>query len=387
MAITGSIQEKNGRYHMIFNIPTENGKTKQKWKSTGLTVRGNKKQALKMLNDELAELNKFNLPYCKQTVADYFTEWLEKIKAEVRPNTYSSYYGNMINHIIPYFKDRKVLLQDLKPYQLEEYYQSKLQANSKINSAEALSPTTIKHHHQNISKALNDALRRGLIHSNPASIARVPKAEKYRGEYLEPQQINDMLVLFKDSTVELPVTLCAVYGMRRSEVLGLRWCNVSLDKKTITIAETLQQGIGGNYKDKPKTESSYRTLPMTDSVFNILVEHKALQEKRKALMGSYYIENDYVCTMANGEKIAPNYLTRNFHSVISKSNLPQIRLHDLRHSVASNLIANGMSIVDVQEWLGHANASTTLDVYSHACKSSKDNIAKSLETMITITNH
>ena len=385
MAITGSIQEKNGRYHMVINMPTENGKTKPKWESTGLTVRGNKKQAVKMLNDRLAELNKFNLPYCKITVADYFKQWLQQIEKEVRPNTYRSYYGNMVNHIIPYFEQKKTLLQDLKPFQLEDYYKCKLQANSKINSAEALSATTIKHHHQNISKALNDALRRGLIYSNPAAAARVPKAEKYKAEYLEPKQIDDMLLLFKGNVVELPVTLCAVYGLRRSEVLGLRWCNVNFDKRTITVAETLQQNTGGNYTDKPKTESSYRTLPMTDSVYNILCEHKALQDERKVLMGDYYVNSDYVCTWNNGEIITPNYLTRTFHSVISKSSLPQIRLHDLRHSVASNLIANGMSIVDVQEWLGHANASTTLDVYSHACKSSKENIANAIEQMITIS--
>lgn len=384
MAITGSIQEKNGRYHMVINMPTENGKTKPKWESTGLKVRGNKKQAEKMLNERLSELNKFNLPYCKISVADYFSDWLQKIQKEVRPNTYRSYYGNMTNHIIPYFEQRKISLQDLKPYHLEDYYKSKLQTNSKLSSSEALSPTTIKHHHQNISKALSDALRRGIIYYNPASAAKTPKAERYRGDYLSPKQIDEMLTLFKGSTVELPVTLCAVYGFRRSEVLGLRWSNVDFERKTITIAETLQQNTGGNYCDKPKTESSYRTLPMTDSIYTRLTAHKGLQDERKAIMGNYYIYSDYVCTWANGEVITPNYLTRTFHSVISKSNLPQIRLHDLRHSVASNLIANGMSIVDVQEWLGHANASTTLDVYSHAAKSSKENIATALQQMISL---
>lgn len=365
-------------------MPTESGKNKPKWESTGLTVRGNKKQAQKILNKRLAELNIFNLPYNKITVANYFKQWLQQIKGEVRQNTYRSYCGNMNNHIIPYFESKKILLQSLKPYHLEEYYHSKLQANSKLKTGEALSATTIKHHHQNISKALNDALRRGLILTNPATAARVPKADKYRAEFLEPKQIGDMLLLFKGNVVELPVTLCAVYGFRRSEVLGLRWANVDFSRKTITIAETLQQNTGGNYVDKPKTESSYRTLPMTESVYNLLKEHKALQEERKALMGNYYIASDYVCTWNNGEAITPNYLTRTFHSVISKSSLPQIRLHDLRHSVASNLISKGMSIVDVQEWLGHANASTTLDIYSHACKSAKENIANAIEEMITI---
>lgn len=384
MAITGSIQQKNGRYHMVINMPTENGKTKPKWISTGLTIRGNKKQAQKMLEDKLSELNKYNIPYCKLTVADYFKSWLPLVEKEVRPNTYRSYYGNMTNHIIPYFEKKKILLQDLKPYHLEAYYASKTQEGSKLSTGGALSPTTIKHHHENISKALTDACRKGLLCFNPATAAKTPKAEKYRAEFLEPKQISDLLKLFKGSAVELPVMLCAYYGFRRSEVVGLKWGSVDFDKRTITIAETLQQNTGGNYTDKPKTESSYRTLPLLDKVYDVLRAHRTAQEERKALMGHYYTVSDYVCTQGNGEVITPNYLSKTFHSVISKSTLPTIRLHDLRHSAASNLIANGMPIVDVQEWLGHANASTTLDIYSHANKSAKENIAKALQTMIDV---
>lgn len=385
---TGSIQEKNNKYYMVFRLPTENGRTKQKWECTGLTIRGNKKQAIKMLNERLAELNKYDLPYCKLSVADYFEEWLIKIQYEVKPTTYRSYFGNMHNHIIPYFKAKKILLQELKPYQLEDYYLSKLKENSKINSTEALSFTTIRHHHQNISKALNDALRRGLIIVNPASAAKLPKNDKkYKAEFLPPNQMNDLIELFKGSTVEIPVLLCAIYGLRRSECLGLKWHNVDLVNKTITICETLQQHTGGNYTDTPKTESSYRVLPISDSVCSILLKHKAHQEKRKSLLGNYYVNNDYVCTWDNGEVITPNYLSRTFHSVISKSNLPQIRLHDLRHSVATNLLNSGKTVVEVQEWLGHSTPTTTLNVYSHTLKTSKTHIAESLDKMLNLDSY
>lgn len=380
MDITGSIQKKNGRYHMVINMPTENGKTKPKWETTGLKIRGNKKQAEKMLSERLSELNKFNLPYCKISIADYFSEWLQKIQKEVRPNTYRSYYGNMTNHIIPYFKQNKIQLQELTPFDLEEYYKLKLQPNSKINSDEALSATTIKHHHQNISKALADAVRKGLIMANPAASAKTPKSEKFKGEFLNQKQVNEMLVLFRDSVIELPVFLCSVYGFRRSEVLGLKWHNIDFESKSITIAETLQQSIGGNYTDTPKTESSYRTLPMTNEVYTALIATKSLQEERKQLMGNYYVQNDYVCTWQNGAVISPNYLTRTFKSIISKSNLPQIRLHDLRHSAASNLLDMGFSVVQVADWLGHSSSATTLNFYAHAEKRSKMDIANALES-------
>lgn len=378
--ITGSIQIKNGKWWVVVNLYDENGKRKPKWIDTQLSERGNKRNAEKLLADYLAEYNKMNIPYSKLTVDDYFLRWLEDIQAEVKANTYRSYYGNMTNHIIPYFKQSKIQLQELTPFDLEEYYKSKLQPNSKVNSGEALSATTIKHHHQNISKALSDAVRKGLLMANPAASAKTPKAEKFKGDFLNQKQVNELLLLFRGNVVELPVLLCSVYGFRRSEVLGLKWHNIDFENKSITIAETLQQGVGGNYTDTPKTDSSYRTLPMTNEVYNVLNTAKSLQNERQKLMGNYYVKSDYVCTWQNGNVISPNYLTRTFKSVISKSNLPQIRLHDLRHSAASNLLDMGFSVVQVADWLGHSSSATTLNFYAHAEKRSKMDIANALES-------
>ncbi|MEE1002586.1 MAG: site-specific integrase [Acutalibacteraceae bacterium] len=146
----------------------------------------------------------------------------------------------------------------------------------------------------------------------------------------------------------------------------------------------MQQNTGGDYTSSPKTESSNRTLPMTNDVFNLLKKHKHKQDELKSIMGNYYVQNDYVCTRNNGEVISPNYLTRTFHSIISKSNLPQIRLHDLRHSVASNLLNNGMTVLQVQNWLGHSCASTTLNFYAHIDKTASKCVANALEKMIKI---
>lgn len=386
MAITGSLQKKNGYYYSVINMPLPTGGTKPKWEKTGLKVRGNANRAKDMLKSRLSELNNLSVPYYEITVSDYFSQWLKEIQSEIRPNTYRTYVNNMKNHIIPYFEKKKILLQDLTPFQLEEYYKSRMQTKSKNDSSKTLSATTVKHHHQNISKALSDALRRGYISVNPATAAKVPKAEKFKAEFLEPEEVNEMLILFKNNIIELPVTLCAIYGFRRSEVLGLKWHNINFKKRQITIAETLQQNTGGEYTDKPKTESSYRILPMTESVYTLLQSHKELQMQRKKLMGNCYSDNDYVCTWQDGKVITPNYLTSKFHEIISKSTLPHIRLHDLRHSVASNLLSNGFTVVQVQEWMGHANASTTLDIYSHAAKDSKNNISKALENMINISD-
>lgn len=382
--VTGSVQAKNGKYYAVLNYKDDFGKRKQKWIGTGYPIRGNKKKAERFLEDQLAAWNEKNIQYCDLTVDKYFENWLEEIKYEVKPNTYRGYCGNMKNHIIPYFKAKKLLIQELKPYHLEEYYKYKLNPNSKLNNQEALSHTTIKHHHQNISKALADAVRKGIINYNPAASARTPKAESFKGKFLNPIQIKELLILFNGSVIELPVTLSAVYGFRRSEVLGLKWSHIDFVNRTITICETLQQGTGGNYTDTPKTESSYRTLPMTDDVYKLLKNHRKIQAQKRKLLGNYYNVNDYVCTFDNGQVISPNYLSRTFHSTISKSSLPLIRFHDLRHSVASNLLNKGFSVVQVAEWLGHSSSSTTLKFYAHNDKTFKLSIANSLNNMIAI---
>lgn len=384
MATTGNVQVKNGKWYAVLNLYDENGKRKLKWIPTGLPERGNKKNAEKFLREQLDEWDKKNIAFCKLTVAQYFLQWLEQIKLEVKANTYRNYHANMTNHIIPYFEQNKILLQDLKPYHLEDYYKSKLTPNSKLNAGEALSATTIKHHHQNISKALSDALRRGIIYSNPAKAAKTPRAERYKAEFLNPKQLESLLLLVKGDVIELPVTLCVFYGFRRSEALGLKWHNVDFVNRMITIAETLQQHIGGSYIDTPKTENSYRTLPMTDDIYELLQAHKRLQDERKGLMGSYYKDSDYVCTWQDGRVISPNYLTSHFHKVIKNSTLPPIRLHDLRHSAASNLLNQGLSVVQVQEWLGHSSAATTLNYYAHADKSSKKTVADAMQNMLKI---
>ena len=156
-----------------------------------------------MLKQLCVEYDNKNLNfYSDITVADYFTKWLLSIKSEVRPNTYRGYKGNMENHIILYFKSLGVELQELKPYQLSEYYKSKVGT---------ISVTTIKHHHQNISKALADAVEKGFFTVNPATAAKTPKnTEKFKAEFLNRVQIRQLLDNLEGTSIYLPTYLCSV---------------------------------------------------------------------------------------------------------------------------------------------------------------------------------
>ena len=382
MAVAGFITTKNGKYYAVLNLKEETGKRKQKWFSTNLPLRGNKRSAEKFLQKLIDEWEAKSTPFCRLTFADYLEQWIEGAGVNIKPNTYRTYQAMVANHIVPYFKQHPVLLQELKPTDLDAYYQSKQQPGSKQNGKGTLSTMSIRHHHQVISKALSDAIHDGLIQFNPASAARKPKVERYNASFLNPSEIDTMLALFIGNVAELPVNLCAVYGFRRSEVLGLKWEHIDFENRTITVTETLQQGVNGDYVDTPKTNSSYRTLPMTDSVYKLLKGQKHRQERLQGALGAGYIQNDYVCTWPDGNVISPNYLPRTFHNVIAKSSLPNVRLHDLRHSAASNLLNMGFSIVQVQQWLGHGSASTTLNFYAHVDKNSKLDMAAAMERAI-----
>jgi len=381
--ITGSLQENKGKYYAVINLKDENGKRIPKWINTGLDVKpGNKRKAEEFLRHQINLWEQRNGIFNGTGLAEYFEYWLTTIPNDIRPSTYRGYCGNMNNHIIPYFKAHPVKLQDVTPLILEDYYYSLLKPESNLTTGTALSATTIHHHHQNISKALTDAVRCGLINSNPAATVRLPKKTPYRPTFLNKEQLEELNKLFTGNVIEIPVLLCSIYGFRRSEVLGLKWKSIDFYNQTITISETLQQSAGGgDYTAAPKTDSSYRTLPLTRRVAEVLKEHKAQQEEHKRLMGAYYPNSDYVCTMPDGRVISPNYIERVFHSTVTKSELPRITLHILRHSVASNLLNSGFSVTQVQEWLGHSSAATTLSYYAHADKSSKLQIAAALDEL------
>lgn len=377
MAVTGSLQEKNGKYYAVLNLKDKDGNRRQKWINTGFTIKGNKKRAEIFMQQQIAAFSEEEENRTDNMLfSDYLEDWLVKIKGTIRPNSYRSYEGNMRNHVIPYFKDKGYLLSEISPMILEEYYEQK--------KKEGLSVTTIRHHRENISKAFNDAIHDEILKGNPVQTSKLPRGKKFHPNFLTPVELDRLMLVIKGSVIELPVKLCTFYGFRRSEVLGLKWDQVNFERKTITVCETLQQFPGGDYTDDPKTDESHRTLPMNEQVLTILLEQKKQQELYASVMGNSYINSGYVCTWPDGRVISPNYLTRTFHDMLEDSHLPHVRLHDLRHSTASNLLQNGASLPAVSSWVGHSSPETTLRFYAHANMDDKKAISGLVEKMINI---
>lgn len=285
--------------------------------------------------------------------SEYMVKWLDYIKNYVKPNTYRTYEMYTLNHIAPYFRDKKIKLKDLKALHLEQYL------SDKHNSG--LSSRTVSHHKAIISNALNEAKREELITINPVElIRRMPKVKKNAIQVLTPEQSKIFLNGFRDTKLFIPVMLGLYFGFRRSEIIGLTWNNVDFENNKIIINQTVTQEVGGDeFCESTKTESSRRALPMPDFV---CAELKAEKERKP--------DSVFVCTYENGERMKSNYLTKNFRTISDKLGFKKFRFHDLRHTSASNLLEAGHTPVEVQQWLGHSSAKTTLDIYSHITSNS-----------------
>jgi integrase len=356
--MTGSLQVKKDVYYTVIYVKDRNGKASQKWKTTGLHVKGNKRNAEKILRDRIAECEKqCAIEYKDILFTDFMTEWLEVIQTQVKANTYHQYSLIVKNSIVPFFQEEKVKLQDLQPHHIQKYYASLLKRGASGN--------TVKHHHANILKALNYALKSNWVLYNPASRVDLPKLESFTGKFYSGSQIQTLFLLVEGRNIETPVLLTATYGLRRSETLGLKWGAIDLKHGTITIRHTVV-GNGAHMicSDTTKTSTSTRTLPLLPHIKDHLQQVRARQKEMKLLLGSAYSDSDYICTWDDGRLIRPEYLSRTFKALLKDSDLPVIRYHDLRHSSASLLIANGFNLKQIQEWLGHSSITTT-NRYAH----------------------
>lgn len=382
--VAGHLREKNGYYHMVLNYVDEYGKRHTPSKSTGLTVKGNKKRAEKMLSEARAakeaelearaiERSTGKAPVGTILFTAFLLDWLEMTKKNVEETTYGAYAMGIKNKIIPYFEEHHpgLALCEVTPKHIQDYYTYEL-------TVRGVSANTVIHRHANIRKALQHAFKLGLIDSNPADRIERPKKEKFVGSFYEEDELNHLFEVVRGDPIELGVILGAFYGLRRSEAVGLKWDAIDFKKKTITIRHTVTQAtIDGKskiiQKDRTKTKASYRSLPLVPPFEELLHRLKAEQEQNRKLCGKSYCRKfaDYIYVNEIGELVKPGYITQHFPLILQKNGMRKIRFHDLRHSCASLLYANGVSLKEIQEWLGHSDISTTSNIYTHLNFNSK----------------
>ena len=227
--VAGHLHEKNGYYYIILTLTDSAGRRKPKWISTGLTIKGNKKRAEQML---MEERRKYANAKAGDDVlfADFMEQWLEIVKSTVSIPTYSSYVNAVKSIIAPYFRKKKILLRDLQAHDIQMFYQEQLQR---------VKASSVIHYHANIHKALKYAVKNDMIPSNPTDKVERPKQDKFYGNFYDRDELNKLFEAVAGTKLELPVLLGAFYGLRRSEIVGLKWSAIDFEQNTITISHTV----------------------------------------------------------------------------------------------------------------------------------------------------
>lgn len=395
--ITGCLQLKKGYYYAVLYLKVD-GKRKCKWIPTNLPEGTNEKRVQKAFDTIRAEFEQAenmrvaievdssntssdaDLPF-----HEYMAKWLKITRPTIATATYHSYNGMLKARITPYFENSDITLGTLTPQHIEDFYQSILEDNNTTN--------TVIHYHAIIRKALQAAVKKDIIPQNPADKVDRPKKNVYHGSFYTEDEMLTLFDAVAGDPLELCVKIAAYYGLRRSEVLGLKWSTINFEKKTISIShKVIEIQKDGKYvpvgEDVLKTKSSFRTLPLIPVVEDLLLQEKEKQQKYRRLFRTAYCNDytDYICLDQSGQLFRPNYVTEHFAWIIQKYNLKKIRFHDLRHTCASLLLNNGISMKQIQIWLGHSTFSTTADIYAHLDFSAQEASANAMGSMFIRNN-
>lgn len=383
--VAGHLTLKNGRYYAVLNYRNAGGQRKTKWISLGLPEKGNKRKA----EAELARLRaEFEPPKevgdlsSDMLFADYLLEWLEIAKGWLAVATYSSYAAMIKKPVGPYFRQRNLTLRELEARHLQMFYSEMLRK---------VKPNTVIHYHAIIHSALKYAVKTDMLVQNVADKVDRPKKNSFQPVFLSAEEMQEMFEALRGTKLELPVLVAAFYGFRRGEVLGLKWDAIDFERGTISVIRTVTTiTLDGKQTEieqqSAKTKSSLRTLPLIGSFREYFLQVKEAQELNKQVCGNCYNHeyDGFVFVDELGERMRANYLTSAFPKFLEDHGLRRMRFHDLRHSCASLLLANGVPLKHIQEWLGHSDFTTTANIYAHLDYKSKITSAQAMETGLAL---
>ena len=330
------------------------------------TVRGTKTKAKERMHElEHKVANGTYVEPSKMTFAELCGKWFQDYAKTNLAESTQEYYDIIINtHLSPILGKMKIA--DLQPMHIQDYIRKKLTDGRKDNKEGGLSQKSVRRHYKVINQVLKYAVKLQVLENNPAKHVDPPAPNDPEIKALTQEQLEKILDAAEGWLHDF-IYIAAMTGVRRGELLGLRWQDVDLEGETIQIRQTAIKLKGGRLEfTKPKTNSSVRLITIDDDVISILKKRrKAQKENKLKLAGEYNNEHNLVFTKANGEPFNPRYVTRSFKKIAREVGLGQFRLHDLRHTHATLMLKAGVHPKVVQERLGHSSIRQTLDTYSH----------------------
>ena len=373
-----SVQSKKGRLYAVMQVKKD-GTTKPVWRALGLPEGANKTKVNKAFREVVAryeqefweEQERGGRPPADIPVYDYLVSYLKRVEPELQKNTIVSYRSMTNGKIRRYFQRRPQLtVGNLKPQDIQDFYQTLF--------ADGVVANTVIHYHALLRRAFQQAFKEERIDANPFDRVGRPKKNKFHGENYTQEELLTLLHLARGDVIYPAILLAGAMGLRRSEALGVRWSRIDWEKRTVLLdTKIVEYRENGKKKVEPveemKNKSSRRTLPLPDPVVEMLQVQKEHREVyRKMFQGSYSTQYlDYVCVNQLGELLRPSYVTDHFRELLEKYGLRHIRFHDLRHTFASLLINQDVPLINVSNFLGHSDLSTTANIYAHLDKASK----------------
>ena len=356
----------------------ETGKRKQQT----YTVRGSKKDAEKRLYELLHQLDTgtFIKP-AKTTLAEYLEMWLKDyVRPNLAPRTAEGYEHIIHRHLIPVLGN--MTLTQLKPEYIQRYYSEKL-TGGRCDGRGGLSPKTVRHHHVTLHGALQSAVKWGLLGRNPADAVSPPRVQQQEMQTWGEDDIACFLEAAKDSPYYALFYTSLFTGMRRSELLALRWHDVDFILSQIYINRSLHHLRDGSIVFRlPKSAKGRRTVALPPSAILLLKEHYEKQKLERAMLGILLSADDLVFSYSDGKPILPDTVTHAWIKLVRRSGLKPIRLHDARHTHASLMLKQGVHPKIVQERLGHSSIQITLDTYSHVAPGLQQAAAEGFDKLL-----
>lgn len=333
---------------------------------------GNQKEARRILRNHMKAkaAGTLQIP-SKDSFISFCQAFIDYKALDLEESTIYGYRKMLENHIAPFFKNDPLHAVTLQ--RLQEY---------RIQKSKNLSANTIGKHFTLMRSALQDAYKKQLIPQNPVDLMDRVKSAKSHKLFMNTEEIVALCNSVMDTQLELPVLLAVYLGLRRGEVLGLRWSDIDFEKCTVKIQNNRTKAGGKIIEKDPKTEKSLRMLCMSPAVIHVLRKARE-QQKETAKNHIRYQNSGYVVVNANGHPFSPNYLSSLFHEHICKNDMKRIRYHDLRHAFASIANSHGVSMMEISIAMGHSNLGTTYSIYTHDFQESYETavnaVAKEIE--------
>jgi len=379
----GSIYKRgDGRWCAGINLGWRNGKRHRKW-FYGKTREAVQQQLTAALrNHQLG----FNVAPERQTVGQFLERWLvDCVEPTTRPRTLDSYSDTVRLHLVPALG--KVPLNKLGPQHVLAFIKEKLAPRPcpqcggtgklsrdskepvecracKGKGAVQLSPRSVQYMHSVLTRALNRAVKWDLVPRNVCTLVAPPRVPRHRVEPLSPDDARHLLEAVKDQQNEALYSVAMALGLRKGEALGLRWPDIDLDAATLTVCHQLQ-ARRGKHLTEPKSDRSRRTLPLPEFAVKALRAHRARQFQARLVAGSRWQDTGHVFTTSVGTPMDGSRVSKHFRRALATAGLPHKRFHDLRHTAASLLLAQGVHPRVVMETLGHSQIGVTMNTYSH----------------------